>query len=339
MIEAHAPMPAVPRIGALLVVIALATAVPARARADDAAAAPRDVATQRYNEALDLEEAGDSRGALAKLREAHAIFPTPIIDLALARASAREGDLVGGRALAAGVALLPRKGAESARTIAARAEAAALEAQLLSRIPTVRLAVRAPVAASATIDERAVPLDAGPIPLNPGSHAVVVLAGAARRELTVSLREGDRIDLPVVLGPPLAPSDPAGDLVAPRPAVASAPREEPGPPRRGASAWAVGGFGVAAAGVVAGSIAGALAFGKASGVNDACPQAPACPAAAREDYDASRRLGTLATVSFVLAGAGLATGVLALVLTPRDGSTRSVRVTVGLGQIAAAGAF
>jgi hypothetical protein len=68
---------------------------------------------------------------------------------------------------------------------------------------------------------------------------------------------------------------------------------------------------VASVGTVVGSVTGLMAMSKKSSVDEECV-AGRCPPSTHDDIDAGRTLGTVSTVSFVLAGAGAAVGVWAL---------------------------
>jgi hypothetical protein len=102
------------------------------------------------------------------------------------------------------------------------------------------------------------------------------------------------------------------------------------------------GFGLAAAGVVVGSITGGLAFAKASTVGGQCNKND-CPTSVDGDLSAGRTLATVSTVSFVAAGVGAAAGVVAWALSPRrkPAATGAVDVVpwVGLGSAGVRGTF
>jgi hypothetical protein len=86
------------------------------------------------------------------------------------------------------------------------------------------------------------------------------------------------------------------------------------------------GFGVAGAGVIAGGITGLLAMSKSSDVEDQC-NGDVCPLSAEEDNDSATTLAHVSTISFAVAGAGAAVGVLGLLLS---GSSDEPAASAGL---------
>jgi hypothetical protein len=92
---------------------------------------------------------------------------------------------------------------------------------------------------------------------------------------------------------------------------------------------ACAGFGLGAAGLVAGSVTGGLALAKSAELETACPGG-VCPAERAGEIDDMGALGDAATASFVVGGIGLAAGVGALVafeLTKEDAAR--ARLVVG----------
>jgi hypothetical protein len=104
--------------------------------------------------------------------------------------------------------------------------------------------------------------------------------------------------------------------------------------------WA--GFGLAGAGVVVGSVTGALALGKGSTVRGQC-EGLRCPTSIDGDLQSGRTLATVSTVSFIATGVGAVGGVVALLVAPRRESAAltGVAVTpwVGLGSAGVRGSF
>jgi hypothetical protein len=149
-----------------------------------------------------------------------------------------------------------------------------------------------------------------PVALNPGTREIVArnVDGASARA-TVELSEKDAIEVTLTL---------------PAPAAVTA-RESP---RSGAS-WegeasssertpvanvlVLGGFGVAVAGAVLGSVTGALAFSKAGDVKPQCDNG-ICDPAAESDLEGARTMATVSTVGFAVAGAGALAGIAGLLL-------------------------
>ncbi len=84
------------------------------------------------------------------------------------------------------------------------------------------------------------------------------------------------------------------------------------------------GFGVAAVGVVVGSVSGWMSISKASSAKEHCV-GNACTPEARDDLDASLTLATVSDVSFGAALVGAAVGVVALVSSGKRSPERVAR--------------
>jgi hypothetical protein len=161
-------------------------------------AADLETARALFKEGRELRARGDLRGALEKLRAAHAVGRTPITGLELARTHALLGELVEAREVALDVARIRVAADETARSAEARAEATQLAEELRERIPDVTVHVTgAPegVVPEVVIDGRALPPDlvGEPFKLDPGTHVVAVVephGGAIARE-TVTVGEGE----------------------------------------------------------------------------------------------------------------------------------------------------
>ncbi|MBX3202463.1 MAG: hypothetical protein KF894_30335 [Labilithrix sp.] len=212
----------------------------------------------------------------------------------------------------------------------ATARATALEPRL-ARL-TIVLAPSAPK--DAVVERDGVVLGAPSmgvaLPLDPGAHTILVRVQGredATTQLTLGEGEAKRVELQ------------AG---APR---AGAPLTPP-PAREPASSSALSplvfvGFGVAAAGLAAGSVTGLMALGAGSDAKAACPDLRCRDASALDDVEAGRTLGTVSTISFIVAGAGAAVGVYGL-LWAKPSATKpspSVGVSVAPTSVALRGSF
>jgi hypothetical protein len=193
-------------------------------------------------------------------------------------------------------------------------------------------------------------------PVDPGKHVVRATApGALPSELTITILEGQVQTTPLELKPdpdasraappPVAPPPVAPPPVAPPPATASPPTVPP--PPQGTSTQRVLGFvslGVGGAGLVVGAIGGGLALAKHASLVDQCPGGSCYPSqksALEADVDAYHTLGTLSTAGFVVGGAGVVTGVILLLTSPKapPASAASIRPLIGLGTLGAEGRF
>jgi hypothetical protein len=74
------------------------------------------------------------------------------------------------------------------------------------------------------------------------------------------------------------------------------------------------GFGVGAAGVVAGSATGLMSLSRASSAKDRCIDSR-CPPEARDDIDASNSLANVSNIAFAVGVVGIGVGVWQLLAT------------------------
>lgn len=226
---------------------ATATAAPAR---------PETEARALYQEAQRLERQGQLTEALARLRQAYELLPTPTLLLPMARLCEQLKQPLAGleatRRLRRQVPDAGRAGPGGA------AELDALEARLAAQV--ARLRVRTDVAgALVLIDGREVgrsPLDA-PVELDPGVHEVEVRGARGARLPQVELGPGEEREAELRTAPP--PQERAASAPARPPAELTARAPERAPPgaaryRPGAPTWialGLGGAAVLAAGAVA----------------------------------------------------------------------------------------
>jgi hypothetical protein len=324
---------------------ALAVSAPAR----DAYAQQRsavDIAQARdlFNQAMDLREKGNAPDALDKFKAANALAGTPITGLELGRTYAALGKLVEAREAFLAVARVPAQAGETTRSKAARKESADLAEQIRPRLPS--LAVRVldvPLdTVAVTIDGAAVPSDAlsAPRSVNPGSHKIVATTTAGgNADATVDLKEGEArtVDLKIVLTsapPPAAPSTPPASLPETVPATTGA--------SSGLGPLVYAGFGVAVAGVAAGSVTGLMSLSKASSVKSAC-DGTTCPKSIDGDLQSGRTLGNVSTIAFAVAGAGAVVGIIGLLVRPHGEKAPEasawIAPWVGPGSAGVGGAF
>jgi hypothetical protein len=226
--------------------------------------------------------------------------------------------------------------------VAAQQRAAQLLATARPHIGKLRIHVEgAPIdKVSATVDGANVPsalFDSGR-PTDPGPHEVKATApGFKTATASVEVAAGSEGKVSLLLEPELNAS--------------ASPESAAGAPSAGPVAGAVGAtsssgstspnrlpafiaFGVGGAGIIVGSVAGIMALGTKSTLDNACVN-KTCPATSRSDIDALSTRATVSTVGFVVGAAGVAVGAV-LFATARGGETRTaashrVRVQPWLG--------
>ncbi|HEY8089800.1 MAG TPA: hypothetical protein VIF09_18195 [Polyangiaceae bacterium] len=173
-----------------------------------------------------------------------------------------------------------------------------------------------------------------PRAVQPGPHQVVVsAAGRAPWSATVEAR-GDG-SATTITAPLLA------DAPAPSPATATETVDAARGTRRTGTVLVSVGFSVGGAALVVGIATGALAFGEMGSVRDQCPN-KTCPPGTSA-YSTANTLATMADVALPIAAAGIAAGIVGLVLRgSAPAATRdqpSTSLWIGPGTIGARGSF
>jgi hypothetical protein len=319
------------RIGARAGVAAFSLALALCAGTASAEPTPteRITARARMADGRMLRSQGNLDGALKNFRAADSIMHAPTTGLEIARTLEAMGRLVEARTAIGRVLTIPVARNDPAPFQDAVAAASALYADLEQRIPTVTFVIQGmdPHASPKVwVDGQPVAQNelGAPLRLDPGTHQIAAQLGQIDAARSIELRERDK--QPVVLKMPGAQ-----DAIA-------------RPLQQGPSAWrTVGyvGFGTSAAGLVVGSIAGALALSTKHAAEADCID-NRCPPATWEAIDRARTYATVSTVGFVAFGTALGVGLTSLALgSGRDTTSSSVRVrsSVGFGYAQIEGTF
>jgi hypothetical protein len=209
-------------------------ASPARAQVSDA---ERAAARQLFKEGDDLQREGKFPEALDKFQRAQQVFSAPTNMLRIAECQAALGRLVESSESYHAVVRTPLPAGSPPAFQAAVDQAKAELSQVEPRVPKVTVQVQ-PAGASGLqlqIDGQSVPaaLIGEAIPLDPGTHKVMVLAsGYVSSEQAVPLKERETRTVAVVLKPlasvTYAPGNPPG-AAPPPPAPGGAPPPAPAP--------------------------------------------------------------------------------------------------------------
>jgi hypothetical protein len=240
----------------------------------------------------------------------------PTTGLEVAKTQAALGLLVEARDTALRVSRSGEKAGEPAPFKQAREAATSLTEELEGRIPAVTITVKnVPdgAAAAVTIDDAAVPSEAigTPRKLDPGHHVIVAKAGSVDGKQEIDLAEKERKEVAIEL-PAAAASATASSTTGDANAGGEQPVEAGG--KSGVSkAMMFGGFGLAGAGLIAGTITGVMAMSKTNGVkgSSGCT-GTVCGPAEYDDISSARSLATISTVSFIAGGVGAVVGVIGL---------------------------
>ncbi len=314
-------------------------------------AADKETARGLMAEGRADRDRGDVQGALKAFAAADAIMHVPTTGLELARAQAAVGQLVEALDTALRVARTPERPNEPVPFRVAREAATALDAELEGRVPSLKIVVTgAPQGTSArvTVDGAAVPAEllGQPRKLNPGHHAIVARAGAAEATQEIDVAERESKDVTVELPGPPAPAPAAGETPETPPQNDERPRS--GSPLRNAMIW--GGFGVAGAGLLLGSITGLVSLSQTSSIKSSgqC-LGDNCGPAEFGDISTAQTMATISTVSFIAGGAGALVGLGGLLLSsgasppasdaPAAANAARIQPWVSVGSVGVAGRF
>lgn len=276
--------------------------------------AERETARRLMDTGRTETQGGNLMNALDAYKKAHEIMHVPTTGLALAKTHRDLGHLVEARDVAREVSRIPEDANEPPVFKVAREEARQLDADLKSRIPALMISAKG--AAKVTLDGAEVPktlLDS-PSAVNPGKHTVVAIAAdGSEKKMDFEIHEKETKTVEVV-----------GDGRAyPLPGTHKATADSSSGASRTplATGLIYGGFGVGAVGVVVGAVTGILTLSKASDVKSRC-EGVVCPPAVEDDLSSSKTTATISTIGFAVGGAGVAAGVIGLLL-PRASATAS----------------
>jgi len=352
----------------LALLIACAACLLPHAASAEPSPAEISAAKQAFESALAAEAGERWADAALKLRDAIAVKETPGLRFHLAHCETELGNLVQASLEYDRALELLRRGAKAPDVQKLLGPA---RSELLRRLPRLTLEVPADVQVPLiSIDQQPYPaseLSLG-VPLNPGPHELRVQAAGRRPfERTLTLKEGDRIVLPVAL--PVV--SPAVTAVQPSPTPEPPPKPSPSPspiapPRDGGSSktklylmisesvLTVAGLGVGIGYAVARGSATERIDSAQARIDAGSPENPAAcggtpdPAVgeacadlsvALKDHD---RAATWSQVGFVSAGVG----AVALLTTwlvypsPRAHSSQfSLLPAAGLGRVGVVGRF
>ena len=285
-----------------------------------AGAAGRDPAAAEalFRQGREAVTTGDYKLACEKFHESNRLDPAAGTVLNIADCEEKLGHLATAWTLFRQVAeQLPPT---DERQGIAKGRAAALE----PRLPKLSLRLSPDAPAGAKVYRDGVVLGAASLdtllPVDPGKHVLAVEApGHARRELTVTMAEGEKKRVALEAG---AVTD--QEAATPGVGVSSA-----GSGKK-TFGYVLGGLGIAGVGV--GAVTGIMTLGKKSTVDDNCDAQKRCNAEGADAADAGRTLGTISGVSFIVGSVALATGAY-LVLSSDEKERPTTALIPGAGSV------
>jgi hypothetical protein len=316
----------------------LMAAASGQARADEAA----DTATARIlgGDGVLLADAGDCPRAIEKLGRAEALHHAATTAARLGECEIAVGRLVAGSERLQRVLREPLPSAAPAASVAALGRARTILEQSLPRIPTVRLSVIAPPSAALAVTLDGESLSDAILgtdrPTDPGVHKLRIAAEGflpLTREFSLSEGEAKRVSLE------LQPDPNAKAVAAAAPDAAHNPGARPASGGSALGPVSIVSFAIAALGLGAGVDAGIVVARQASDLSRACGSSDVCPSNKQSELSSTKTWATVSTVGFAVAGAGLATAVIALVGGHKESSAPSAVAQVGPAYVGLAGSF
>jgi PEGA domain len=236
-----------------------------------------------FQQAIELEQAGNDAAALQKFREVGQVRMTPQVRFHIATCEAKLGKLVtalGGYELA--LAAADGVGGDF------KSEVEQAISRLRARIPKIVIQ-RGEGAETAAIELDGIALGGAsigvPVPSDPGAHGVNAKApGFAPFSKTITVAEGEQASVIVTLTPlPLT-----DDLLASGPGSRQKTHSRVGP-------YVVGGIGVAS--LIGSGVLFALRASAISDLDAACKNRQGCPSSSQSTYDRLRFYNTGAQVT------------------------------------------
>jgi hypothetical protein len=275
--------------------------------------------------------ARDYGSALKAYQGAHAIMSVPTTGMAVARSLAALGRLVEARDTAIQVTRMPVQPREPAAFARARVAAEKLASDLGARLASLQIGVSGPAPGA----EVHVTLDGEPIPAeqlqlarktDPGQHVVHASAqGFEDGSRAVTLAEGESASVVVpMVALATAPVETATQPPVPAGAPVPATAATAGPP------WPLvyAGFGVGAAGLITGTIAGIVHLNQIGTIKSQdCGGTSSCQPAYQGALDGTHTTATVSDVAFGVGLAGVGVGVVALLL-PRPKSEAATSAAI-----------
>jgi hypothetical protein len=296
---------------------------PIAARAQAVDDATRQAARNLGMSGVEAYQAQDYATASAKLEKAYRALKVPSLGLWSARALVKVDKLIEAGERYQEVQRLDSTGGDRAVQEQARADAAKELEQLSPQIPNLVIAVVGADAERTRITIDGVALNTALVgekrPVNPGQHRIEASSGAEAVSGAIQLSLGQTKTFTIRFGAAPAGGDPPPAPAGTETAHASTPASVTGSGHSGRSTLGFVTIAVGGAGLVLGSVTGALAMVKKSEIDDN----PRCKSnqCAPSELSLVKSYSSLTTISSIgfIAGAVVLTGGVVLVWTaPND---------------------
>jgi hypothetical protein len=302
--------------------------------------------------------------ALKAYQGADDIMRVPTTGIELGKLQMKMGKLLEATSTFLRVARYPKASGEPAVFTDSRKEANKFAGEIRGRIPSVVLELKGlkpGVSAEVKIDGSALPPSALTLPrqVNPGEHELVASA-KGYKNITTSFKSEEGKTQSLILefeegvGAAAPPPPPPPAVPSPQPSGGDDGADDGG---GGVGALTIAGFTIGGVGIILGAVMGGLVLSNAATIRDNCATSGAggpddetkCSEQEQEDIDNNLVLAHVSTVGFAVGGAGLALGVIGLILDlsgddgsagveSESGKTR-LRPLIGAGSVGIEGTF
>jgi hypothetical protein len=319
-------------------VFSLSAAVQAQVIDESARAATRQMAL----DGIAAYKKGQFQEAYDKVHRAYSVIRVPTLGLWTARSLERLGKLVESSERYLEIARLSTEGSSDAELQEAAKKAAATErAELLPRIPKLRVVIEGVPAegVSVTIDQK--PLPAGLIgtlvPVNPGEHRVTATLGKSTAEVTVTLAEKQTEDAVLELEPTAANTGGVGGEMGGPDKTNSGTTE-----KSSGSVYPILGYvgiGVGGAALVGGTVFGVMAMSTRKKLDAGDCKDGGCGPGEHPEVDKYNKQRNFATIGIVAGSVVAAAGVTLLIVAPKSDAEPRVGVSLGPASLSLSGTF
>ena len=295
----------------------------------------------------DLWDQGDYAGALDRFERAFELAPVPLLAVRRAECLEKLGRWVEASNIYHKVAQTPLDATSPQADREAVSIAEERRWALSERLPLVTVSVTGEDLEGATLYDNGQALTAESWnveqPVDPGKHVFRLVQGKREaKEVRVELAEGGREHVQLFLpgrDTPAAETPPAPPPPLVPPASVGSAGTAPPPPDEDRSdrGWKVArytAFGVGAAGLTFGAVAGGLALGKVTELDGACDERR-CDPDRQSDVDQLNQWRNLSTAGFAVGAVGTVAWVVLLQSKHQQEESRVVQPWVGLGSVGA----